>query len=357
MIISYLELMNESLQSRRAEFDEHVWNHAEDAFQVGFDDKSPLNHEQLNSLRQILDVIRAHANVDKTYEVLTKVLGENPDHILVLMQSVGLTRNKILTDLKGAGHKVPSKPEGLVSRKDIWPIAGQYLATRLNRVLGPLVRANSDSWNEALESINQATWPGWIRQERAKRQGHEAEGRIAILLRNLNLKFEPAEKADNPLCPDIQINGVSFDIIAPDRESFKVGFKSTVQTSNIGQFGESKGGLEVREANSMVTSEFEAPRPLVVAMVDGVGFHSNTAGLSEILNTADEFCQFESLWKAAVIVASVQDVKLDLRLKDVESHSSFVNRFSSTINLCENDQSTGWIDAGEAQLRRHSKLS
>ena len=349
--------MKEALQVRRSEFDQHVWNHADDVFQASFDEKPPLTSAQLDALKRIVDVIRLDGGVDKTFEVLTKVLKENSAHTLVVMQSVGLTRNKILTDLKGAGHKkVPSKPERLISLPEIWPIAGHYLAMRLIKVFASIGNASEDSWDFALEAISQATWPGWIRQERAKRQGHEAEGRIAILLRDLQLSFEPAEKADNPRCGDVKIHGVSFDIIAPNQEDFRVGFKSTVLTSNIGQFGESKAGLEVREAQEMVTSKFIQPVPLVVAMVDGVGFHSNTAGLSEVLQTADEFCQFGSLWKAAVVVASVQDVVLDLQLEDAEAHSSFMGRYSATINLCLGDQSSGWITAGEAKVRRHSEV-
>jgi hypothetical protein len=344
--------VNDSLQLKRLEFDHHLWNHAEDAFQTGFDEKSPLTVPQLDALNQIVKVIKLENNVDKTFEILTKVLRDNPLHTLVVMQAVGLTRNKILTDLKGAGHKVPSKPEGLISSKDIWPKAGRYLAHRLNKVFSPLVEAHEESWGFAFEAVNQATWPGWIRQERAKRQGHEAEGRIAKLLRDLDLKFEPSEKADNPLCPDVQINGVSFDIIAPSRENFRVGFKSTVQTSNIGQFGESKGGLEIREAKEMVNNHFSKPSPMVIAMVDGVGFHSNTAGLTEILQTSDEFCQFSTLWKAAVVVASCQNEVLDLDLRDKEAHSGFLERYSSTIRLRHSNEKGHWISAGEARVKR-----
>ena len=134
-----------------------------------------------------------------------------------------------------------------------------------------------------------------------------------------------------------------------------MGFKSTVQTSNIGQFGESKSGLEIREALDMVKLNYRDTLPLVVAMVDGAGFYSNTAGLNEILQSSDEFCQFGSLWKAAVIVASVQNVKLDLVLQDTENHSEFLERFGRTLNLTTTKDRTGWIQAGEGWVRRHSK--
>ena len=342
------------LQDRRKEFDSHLWNHSEDIFQTGFDEQVKFEESQLQKLRALLEIIHSHNDSDVTQSKLTELVTADPSFILTVMQSVGLTRNKILTDLKGAGFKVPSKPQVLISRPDIWPKASAYLAHRVHKVLGPLSGVTPAAWNASLESLNQATWPGWIRQERAKRQGHEAEGRIANLLKALNLQFAPEEKADNPLCPDVRINGVSFDIVAPSAENFRVGFKSTVQTSNIGQFGESKGGLEVREAAEMVAKEFQKPVPLVIAMVDGVGFHSNTAGLSEILQTSDEFCQFATLWKAAVIVASSQNVKLEIVLPDSNTHTEFLSRYSDTVQVTEIDPHSGFIEAGEGWLRRHS---
>ena len=45
-------------------------------------------------------------------------------------------------------------------------------------------------------------------------------------------------------------------------------------------------------------------RPVLLALIDGVGFNSNRAGLDGVLTNADEFCQFSTLWKAVLIAAT-----------------------------------------------------
>lgn len=176
-----------------------------------------------------------------------------------------------------------------------------------------------DSINRAMEALNQATWPGFIRQERAKRSGHEAEGRVALLLLSARMQFEPAEKADNPLCRDAQIDGLSFDIVVPNVKKPKLLFKATVHTSNIGQYGESKDHLEVDEARRWIDGKYGAnDRPVLVALIDGVGFESNRAGLDGVLEKADEFCQFRTIWKILVLASSALERKLTLLLPKTE---------------------------------------
>jgi hypothetical protein len=156
---------------------------------------------------------------------------------------------------------------------------------------------------------------------------------MATMLSECEIPFEPKEKADNPLCPDEQINGVSFDIVVPDAENPRVCMKATVHTSNIGQFGESKDHLEIDEARRMLDSDFDAKdRPLLLALVDGIGFTSNRAGLDGVLRKADEFCQYGTLWKAAVICASAVKMNIQIELPDAEAkrHDAFLKRFNFT---------------------------
>lgn len=96
---------------------------------------------------------------------------------------------------------------------------------------------------------------------------------------------------------------VSFDIVVPNIENPTVCIKSTVHTSNIGQYGESKDHLEVAEARRMIDALPIASRPTLVGFIDGIGFESNSAGLNGVLEKADEFCQFKTIWKLAVISA------------------------------------------------------
>ena len=209
----------ESLAARRAEFEAHVWNHADDAFQQDFDLRRPLNEKELEALHAVAAAVCAGSDDEDLGEVIGALLNEDPTLMLTFLQTVGLTRTKIVTDLRAAlattGVPVPGDPKRLHRAKNVWPSAVEYLATRLRRVLQPLCRAG-DIADSVFEALNQATYPGWIRQERAKRQGHEAEFRLANVFASCGIPFEPAEKADNPLCRDATLDGISFDLVLPD---------------------------------------------------------------------------------------------------------------------------------------------
>jgi len=337
------------IEKRRKEFDEHVWNHSLDPFQVAFDFKEDLSPWEIALFSKLVDSLSV-GEIEFS-RVLTKEIKEEPLRILPILQIVGLTRSKILTDLKAMGLKVPSKPQGLIAKPDLWKHSIGYLGSRLTKVLKPMSEMDSDSRRIALEALNQATWPGWIRQERAKRQGHEAEGRIAQMLFNLGLSFEPKEKATNPMCKDVQLNGVSFDLVAPRLKGIGLCIKSTVQTSNIGQFGESKGALEVIEAKQMLESSTKFKDVVLMAMVDGIGFQTNTAGLHGILENVTEFCQFATLWKAAVVAGYANNKIVELYIPDSGNHMDFIDRYRSSIELIEESDDKNMIRAGEGLVR------
>ena len=198
----------------------------------------------------------------------------------------------------------------------------------------PLVSLTSGR-GQALEALNQATWSGWIRQERAKRQGHEAEYRLAVLFSALDFPFAPKEKAENPLTKDAQVNGISHDLVVPNMDAPLVCVKSTVHTSNIGQYGESKDALEISEASDTLRSNFPQNTPTLVAMIDGIGFRSNRAGLNGVLSNSQEFCQFRTLWKAAAIAASRLGIEITVKLpgEHIESHRAFLERCGQSVNI------------------------
>ncbi len=343
----------ETLAERRAEFEAHVWNHSEDVFQADFDMRQRLAESELLPLRVIANAVRDGADDDGLAGEIQRLMFIRPEHIYVLMQAVGLTRNKIITDLKAAlpTSSVPGKAEILHRRPEVWKHAGRYLAMRLRTVLGPIAALDGDELDGALEALNQATWPGWIRQERAKRQGHEAEHRVAVVLASLGIPFVPEEKATNPLCPDAQIEGVSYDIVVPTLTNPAICVKATVHTSNIGQYGESKDALEIAEARQSLDSHFVTP-PTLLAMIDGVGFRSNRAGLDGVLEGADEFCQFKTLWKVGVLGAVAIGKSVELVLPDADEHRQFLQRYKSFVRLKSGlAGSTDWLEAGEGFIR------
>jgi len=344
------------LDERRAEYDRNIWDHTQDAFQLGFDDRAPLEQHDLTVLVSVVKAFEEGLSDEEVSTLIARAIGTSEPRLFVLMQVAGLTRNKILTDMKAATGKAPSKPGGLLKSATDWAVAGPYLAARLRKVLEPLT--SYEDPQPALEAISQVSWPGWIRQERAKRQGHEAEARVAVMLKALGIPFVPAEKAETPMCKDAQIDGISYDLVVPNLQAPVMVMKSTVQTSNIGQFGESKASLEVTEAKASLARAYTNP-PTLIAMIDGVGFKSNIAGLNGVLEGADEFCQFKTVWKAAVVAAHWLKTPLSVALpaESLKLHDDFLATYGLELTTHEASGTLRTsldpkliVDAGEAFL-------
>ena len=350
----------DTLDFKKEEFSKNVWNHAADPFQMSFDDRPPLPEDEVEAIQDVISIVFSYDDPAEAAKVLAPILEEDSILLTQCLQLVGLTRNKIIQDLKAATRngtvsvRVPSTYKKLPC-SNAWDYAGPYLTTKLRSVFLPFA-ANLDDLGAVIESLNQATWPGFIRQERAKRSGHEAEFRLAGLHLACGLPFEPEEKARNPLCRDILIGDVSFDLVVPSGAKPMVCIKSTVHTSNIGQYGESKDHLEIDEAQRFLDSSFSsAERPLLLAFIDGVGFESNRAGLNGVLEKADEFCQFRTIWKTIMISATKLEKSMTFVIPkaSIGYHEGFLSRHlgSNVLVELEGHQLSGdEIEAGEALI-------
>ncbi len=319
------------VEARRLEFFGNVWNHSIDPFQAQFDERRPLSTDEREFIAQIGKLVHSIPDDTELGKRVFSLVAGLPERLSLLLQFSGLTRNKIISDLKAVSSSLrvsfPSSYQSLAFNESAWKLAGPYLAIRLRRVLLPLTEK---ALRDAAESLNQATWPGFIRQERAKRSGHEGEYRLATLLAACGIPFEPAEKADNPLCPDAQLYGVSFDIVVPNSEAPQVCFKATVHTANIGQYGESKDYLEIVQAKQVLTNHpRKGKRPLLMALIDGIGFSSNRAGLDGVLVVADEFCQFRTLWKSVIVCSArlSRPLRVELPASAIAEHRGFIERY------------------------------
>lgn len=339
-----------NLAERRREFNKNVWDHSKDPFQLQFDVRRKLNQNELDVLQAVAEEVKRTDDDAVLSAFLKKHIAENGKELTaVLLQVCGLTRSKIISDLKAssAGVSVPSS-YGRLHLDDSWQKSGPYLAASLRRVFQPLTAPFDEG---AFEAINQATYPGYIRQERAKRSGHEAEYRLAVLMQNTGLPFEPVAKSENPLCADQIIHGVSFDLVVPSADVPKLVIKSTVHTSNIGQYGESKDDLEVKEAKEMLLNNYQPKdRPVLLALIDGVGFWSNRAGLNGVLTSADEFCQFSTLWKAVVIAADRMGLQSHLfgPVDYFSEFQAFLSRYPRHILTEERPEDS--VEAGRAYV-------
>ena len=346
------------VEKRRAEFQRFVWNHGEDAFQARFDTRAELEESERKILTRILR-LKYLKNRTTLSRVIKDEVAQNPQTLLLLIQLCGLTRNKIIQDLKAASRAKQidisfSSPAALFKKSVGADLASEYLAAHVIRVFKPAANRIDRG---LLEAVNQATWPGYIRQERAKRMGHEAEYRLACVLRDCGLSFQPEERAENPLCNDVQIDGVSYDLVAPSNARPLVLVKATVHTANIGQYGESKDHLEILEAKQTIDKNPRESRPILVALIDGVGFESNRDGLNGVLQNSDEFCQFRTLWKAACIVqrhAHDQTPCVALPEDQLGEFNEFQERHAVTIVALDGkiESSPEWEPAGDGYVRR-----
>lgn len=326
----YDHLDEQIFLTKKREFFQNVWNHAADEFQSSFDSRRYLSHAETTLLDSIRNSFLGEEPDAEVAVNVRNILNGDPNKIELLLQICGLTRNKILQDIKAASGEDRKKLKlsnhlTLSGDDDTWNYAGSYLISRLRKVLS----------HELYEALNQATWPGYMRQERAKRSGHEAEYRIAMLLNNCSIPFQPEGKADNPLCRDAQWQGLSFDIVIPNAEAPLVCIKSTVHTANIGQYGESKNYLEIHEARRLIDKTPMDKRPMLVGFIDGVGFESNIDALRHIFQDTDEFCQFNTIWKLVVISCHClkKTCYLSVSPADAEQHSAFIKRYASIIQL------------------------
>lgn len=341
---------NAVVAARYQEFRDFVWNHAADAFQAKFDRCAALTSAETDQLLTLL----TEANLHDATALADQIRGEVPRHaglLRRLLQLVGLTRNKILQDIKGYARNNQiavslSTPESMFRNTVGARLGSEYLATQLIRVFGHATPPSTD----VLETLNQATWPGYIRQERAKRMGHEAEYRLACLMRDCGIPFAPEEKAENPLCRDVQIDGMSYDLVVPSERRALMRVVATVHTANIGQYGESKDDLEIRKALTAIAAA-DMKGVVLMAFIDGVGFESNRAGLTGVLTNADEFCQFRTIWKAAIIAGFVSKLSTTVAIPATQHarFGPFCQRYKATLVASDDlgDAPDGWVQAGD----------
>src|SRR5437868_3818431 len=122
------------LAHRRAEFHKFLWDHAADPFQASFDDRRELSVAEVAFLTSVHRAIVIADEVAATAE-LRKVIIKRLESIPLVLQIVGLTRNKILSDLRASsqaairGIRIPSSYSGIAG--SVWVLAGPYLLRRL----------------------------------------------------------------------------------------------------------------------------------------------------------------------------------------------------------------------------------
>jgi hypothetical protein len=344
-----------TLDERRGEFKEFVWNHAIDEFQLKYDECPPLPQPLVDWLRGLL-APKHIADASAMAAAIRDAVRAKPEYLLRLLQVLGLTRNKIITDLKPAIRSqtlrvATSKAAALFRSSEGARLASEYLAPKVMAVFHGFSEIPSA---ECLRALNQATWPGYIRQQRAKESGHEAERRMALLLFECGFPFEPEEKLENPKSGDVRINMVSYDLVCPGAESALMRVKSTVHASNPGEYGKEKGLSSIKLARERIDADPDRERITLLALIDGVGCESIKGLLDGVLQTADEFCQFRTMWKAAVIAGAKVGRPVIVALPEAETARfvDFCGRHGAKLVRREAVRDPEeWITAGDALVQ------
>lgn len=160
--------------------------------------------------------------------------------------------------------------------------------------------------------------PGEAQQREAKRRGHGAEQALARTLIALGCSIVPANKAENPLAADPNIDpqtfevtqrepGVtaSFDVLVTEATGrVRVCVQSLVQSSDPGQFGveKAKDTLAARELVDRFDENVDQTRTVYLwGLLDGVGYSENKNGtLNPMLGAVHTFVQVKTLFKAGL---------------------------------------------------------
>ena len=354
-------LPDTTVHDRKEEFFNHVWDHTKDVdFFTTFTQPRELTTVQKNIIKEIICILCDNKSnnkeaCDRIYNILKTQPTEN-NIIPIILQLIGSTRNKILTDLRAmlaqTNIPIPSKPENIVKNKQLLTYAEKYITNELRRVFASIIdkgcKVEDDALYLILDILNESTWSGFIRQAKAKRTGHYAEYRLATELEKIGIPFEPQSKLKNKPSADIKFNEISYDLIIPNTIEPIICIKATAHTANIGQYGESKDALEVTEAKNKISEMISTSRPLLLSLIDGIGFKSNLAGLTTILENVDEFVQFKTIWKIVILYAYKNNKKIKVWLPDPKNHVDFITKYSNSINLV-NDKSD-LISIGEGAV-------
>ena len=157
-------MSNSQLEVRRTEFFANVWDHSKDPFQTKFDLRRSLSERETLALNRLVQALGEAPDDDALAAVLLSLILQHGEELLdLLLQLAGLTRNKILTDLRASqqvaelGIRVPSSYRRITDDETFWAVAGPYMAGRLRSVLSPLVTLSIESRSSAFEALNRAT--------------------------------------------------------------------------------------------------------------------------------------------------------------------------------------------------------
>ena len=204
-------------------------------------------------------------------------------------------------------------------------IITKYLIDRELLDILLLFRRLSQSEMETI--IDKLILPKEIQQAEAKRRGHGAEHKVALLLHQLGINFVPSEKHINPMSshdPNMDIDTFeilqkqkgktySFDLIIETHLQKPLAFlQGLIHTSDPGQYGVDKSNQTVDIKRELMKSNQKySTQKQLWGLVDGVGFSENKKDtIDKMLSEFDCFIQLKSIYKAGLQLHKLGLVKI-----------------------------------------------
>ncbi len=217
--------------------------------------------------------------------------------------------------------------------------------------------------------------PKEIQQAEAKRRGHGAEHRVAVLLYQLGISSIPSDRFFNPMSsndPNVDIDTFeiikrlkgrtySFDLIVETHLHKPLAFlQSLIHTSDPGQYGVNKSDETVQVKRELTKSNQKYnTQKQHWGLVDGVGFSENKKDtIDKMLLEFDCFIQLKSIYKAGLQLhklglVQVKAIRFDLNFYTTDEAQAMFDKYGSTDIQCITNgtipQGTE-IEAGKAWL-------
>jgi hypothetical protein len=176
--------------------------------------------------------------------------------------------------------------------------------------------------------IEKLILPKEIQQAEAKRRGHGAEHKVAILLYQLGVNFLPSDRNLNPMAsndPNVDIDTFeiiqkqkgktySFDLIVETHLHKPLAFlQGLIHTSDPGQYGVNKSDETVQVKRDLIKSNQKyKTQKQHWGLVDGVGFSENKKDtIDKMLSEFDCFVQLKSIYKVGLQLHKLSLVKIN----------------------------------------------
>jgi hypothetical protein len=310
-----------------------------DALAAYFRERLLVAPTLLNELRLLISLSDKRLYLDLSYRLSREIDPGDPERTLCGCEPQELTKHSTSFFVRLLKSK---RSDGAVAAAVADVVARYFIEKGLAEVCR-LYRGLDAAEREVL--MRTLVLPSEFRQNEAKRRGHGAEVELARLISALGCSILPADKVDNPMGHDPNVDKTTFElaereagltfsfdlIVTSPAGKVRVCIQSLIHSSDPGQFGVDKSNetVSIRDQLDVVNATLdESDHVEVWCLLDGVGYCENKNGtLNKMLPKAHTFIQLKSLYKAAlrlheIGLCSIKGIHFDPTFYSVEARES-----------------------------------